>query len=261
MRLKRGAYLDPREAATASVGTIHGAVNIPFSEISEREHELPPREKLIEVVGPRALASETVAWLRSVERQGVAAKGWEAGKVGADNEILRLWEPQEFLAMILPELRAGSALDLACGSGREAVYMAAEDWDVMGVDSAPEVVARARGLEERYSPRRGAIDWREIDLERGENSFERKYDLITMFRYLHRPLFSRLREWLRPGGSVICETFTTRHRERYGRPARRAHVLETGELRGLFSGFEIQHYQEGWYGAAHTSRIWARLPK
>jgi hypothetical protein len=60
---------------------------------------------------------------------------------------------------------------------------------------------------------------------------------------------------------VLCETFTATHRERYGKPARAAHVLAPGELPRLLARFEIRHHSEAWRGRAHTARAWAVLPQ
>jgi tellurite methyltransferase len=160
---------------------------------------------------------------------------------------------------VLPELRPGRALDLACGSGRDAVFMAACGWSVTGVDVLPDALDRARDLARRCATAIEPIDWRQVDLEQGGEPPmpESCFDLIVGFRYLYRPLFAHFAAWLKPGGSVVYETFTTLHRERHGRPASDDHVLQPGELPGLLSGFEIRHFSEAWRGTAHTARIWA----
>ena len=67
----------------------------------------------------------------------------------------------------------------------------------------------------------------------------------------------RLPGWLKPGGSVLCETFTALHRQRHGKPARDVHVLQPDELPAFFDSFEIRAYSEEWRGEHHTARLWA----
>jgi SAM-dependent methyltransferase len=259
-RLVQRRLLDPRPAGEAARQPILDAVNIPFSELPNRVHELPPRQREFGVVGQEPLVREVVAWLREAGRRATAAATPAPHRAADDLELGHLWEPNVFLAETLPRFAAGRALELACGTGRDAIFMSSRGWDVTAVDILPDALALASKLEERYAPALRPIDWLERDLESGPLRFERVFDLITVVRYLHRPLFPRFRQWLRPGGSVLCETFTTRHRERHGRPSRDAHVLQLGELPELLEGFEIRHCSEQWRGRAHTARVWAVLP-
>ena len=57
-----------------------------------------------------------------------------------------------------------------------------------------------------------------------------EWELVLVFNFLWRPLFPRLVEALRPGGILLCESFTREHALAYGRPANPDHVLEPGEL-------------------------------
>lgn len=259
MRLVACRFLDPREADEAAREPIPGTVNIPFSELPQRMHELPPRDRDVCIVGPTDLARAVKGWLESRGRRAVipARPPAETGGTG----LGRLWEPTAFLQEVLPQLPAGRALDLACGAGRDAVFMSACGWDVTAVDLLPDALARGRELAARYAPTLRPIRWLALDLEKPAPALEGRFDLITAFRYLYRPLFRQLSRWLRPGGSVLCETFTTTHRARHGRPARAAHALRPGELPRLFEGFEIRHASEAWRGWAHTARVWAVLPK
>ncbi len=259
-RLVRRRLLDPRPANLAARDPIADAVNIPFSELPDRVYELPPREQELGVIGPAPLVREVVAWLTGAGRRATAVVAPVAPGESSAAELGHLWEPNAFLAEMLPRLPVGLALELACGTGRDAIFMASRGWDVTAVDVLPDALGRAREMAGRYAPALRTINWLESDLEAGAVRFERTFDLVTVIRYLHRPLFPRFREWLRPGGGVLYETYTTLHRERHGRPARDAHVLESGELPGLLAGFEIRHHSEAWRGRAHTARVWAVLP-
>ncbi len=260
-RLVRRRWLDPREADEAAARPIADAVNIPFSELPKRVHELPPRAEAFGVVGPAPLGEKVATWLATIGRRAVLADCWTPAPAEQRCDLGRLWEPTAFLSTMLPELPAGAALDLACGAGRDAIFMSSCGWDVTAVDVLPDALSRARELAARYAAALRPIRWLELDLEAAAPWFERAFDLIIVFRYLHRPLFARLHEWLRPGGSVLCETFTMVHRERYGKPSRATRVLMPGELPKLLAGFEIRHHSEGWRGRAHTARLWAVLPQ
>ncbi len=84
---------------------------------------------------------------------------------------------------------------------------------------------------------------------------------MSVFRFLDRRLYRRLHRLVRPGGTVLVETFTTLHRERHGKPARERFVLRPGELPGLLEGLEILDYSEAWRGRAHTARARAVRPR
>lgn len=268
MMLREGRFLDPREAGLAGEAPLAGAVNIPFAELSERTHELPPRDVEIGVVGPRELADRVVGWLVGHGRRArVVASDLDVGVGSGFCERLRLWRPNGWLEEVLPALRVGRALDVACGTGRDAVYLASMGWEVTAVDLLPDALERGRGLARGYGLD-GLIRWLRVDLERevpcvwGDGDWRvwddgGVYDLITGFRYLHRPMFGWLTGWLSDGGSLVYETFTEVHRGRFGRPTRAAHVLGAGELRGLLGGLSLRRYSEGWHGLAHTARAWA----
>jgi SAM-dependent methyltransferase len=259
-RLVHRRLLDPRPADEAARHPVAEAVNIPLAELPHRAHELPPRDRALGVVGPEPLVREAVDWLTQVGRRAHAANTPQPCRAPCAAEIGRLWEPNPFLAELLPRLAPARVLELACGTGRDAVFMASHGWSVTAVDVLPDALALGRKLAERYPVASEAIEWLEIDLEAAPPRFERVFDLIVVIRYLHRPLFARLHEWIQPEGSIVYETFTTTHRQRYGRPARDAHVLAPDELPGLLAGFEIRHHSEQWRGRAHTARVWAVRP-
>jgi SAM-dependent methyltransferase len=251
--------LDPRPADLASAEPLADAVNIPLVELPQRTHELPPRDEVVRVGGPRDLAERTADWLARHGREAAVAPAVPEPRAGEPGTIGRLWRPNAWLDEVANELTPRAALDLACGSGREAVFLAARGWSVVAVDVLPDALERARDLARRYAPHAQPIQWVEADLERATPGYGREFDLIVGFRFLHRPLFERFAQWLRPGGSVVWETFTTMHRDKHAKPLRDEYVLRAGELPKLLSGYEIRSYSESWRGDAHTARVWASL--
>lgn len=257
--LPRSRMLDPRDPQAAAGAPLADSVNIPFDALERRMHELPPRDQQIQVGGPRPLAERVVTWLRERGRSATVCESpaLDAAKTAAAPG--RLWEPTAMLAELLSQISAGSAADLACGAGRDAVYLAAAGWHVVGVDHLDSALERARELARHYCVGFDPPRWLRADLESEAFVLEQRVDLVTCFRFLHRPLWARIRQYLRPHGHVICETFTTEHRARHGKPHGAAFVLEAGELPELFPGFRIRHFSEDWRGHAHTARLWAQL--
>ncbi len=90
-------------------------------------------------------------------------------------------EPNAILVDVVAGLAAGSALDVACGDGANAVWLASQGWRVTAVDWSEAALAKARGTAEDAKVR---IDWVEADLL--EWSPSGTFDLVTIL-YLHLP--------------------------------------------------------------------------
>lgn len=253
-RLVARRLLDPRPAREAAATPIRDAVNIPLGELAERMHELPAAEEPISVAGPEQAVRSARAILSERGRRAEQAADWSFGRPPVD-EVGRLWSPTRFLEETAAGLRPGRALDLACGTGRDAVWLAAREWRVTAADWLPDALERGRALERRCAAAiQHPIEWREVDLEAPDARFPPEFDLVTIFRFLHRPLLARVAGWLRPEGRLVCETFTALHRARHGKPARDEHVLAPGELRELLVGLRVERCEETWRGAVHTAR-------
>jgi len=154
----------------------------------------------------------------------------------------------------------GKALDLACGEGRDALYLARLGYRVAAIDASAMALAKAARLADRHGVR---IEWRRLDLEAGYQPPAATFDVITCHNFLHRPLLAALPAALRPGGVLIYATFLD-GQEAYGRPANPAHLLHRGELARACADLEILDQQEGltiYRGeAAYRAAIVARRP-
>ena len=151
-------------------------------------------------------------------------------------------EPLPLLVRVVDGLKPGRALDLACGTGRHAIFLAERGWQVTAVDAShvgieiAKAVARVREVE---------VDWRVADLERTEFEIEAEfYDLIGVFYYLQRDLFQQIRAGLRPNGIAIAAIHMV-DESPDTKPMNPAFLLQPGELRAEFRGWEILHDYEG----------------
>ena len=136
-------------------------------------------------------------------------------------------EPTRLLAETAAKLKPGRALDLACGSGRNAIWLAEHGWQVTAVDRSPVTIP--------------GVDCRVADLEKHEFQIEEaSWDLIVVTYYLQRDLFEPIKRGVKRGGIVlaIVHIFEPGHeKSRFS--------LHPGELAKYFEGWEILHSYEG----------------
>ena len=180
---------------------------------------------------------------------------WDAKHGLAANDAAEA--PAGILMELWPLLPAGAALDLACGRGRNALFLAehgrhvtAVDWSGAALDILEER-AKALKIPVRRIPRldgakqvtRAGIDLLPADLEAVTLPANR-YSLILCVRYLQRSLFPQISRALRPGGMLLFETYTKAQLDFSGGPRDPAHLLNPGELRRAFPELEVVFYRE-----------------
>lgn len=128
-------------------------------------------------------------------------------------------------AALIPQ--GGEVLDLACGYGRHARFLASLGHRVEAVDRDATALATLAGI--------AGVTVREADLENGPwPYYQRRFDAIVVSRYLWRPLLPMLINGLSLGGVLIYETFME-GQQRYGKPENPAHLLRPGELLDLIA--------------------------
>lgn len=162
-------------------------------------------------------------------------------------------EPSKLLRRAVATLTPGRALDLACGAGRHAIFLAGLGWDVTAIDSSR---AGIEIMQQRTIESNVTIDAHIADLERGEFPIATEsYELICDFYYLQRDLFPQLRAGIKRGGTFVAaihlisdHPLEDASEDPLEDPlkARRnpAFLLAAGELRAEFRGWDITHYHE-----------------
>jgi SAM-dependent methyltransferase len=135
-------------------------------------------------------------------------------------------------ALIAP---GASVLDLAAGSGRHTLWLAARGCRVTAVDRDGEAL---RALSNR-------AEVVVADLESGPWPLAgRRFDAIVVTNYLWRALFPQLLAALADNGMLVYETFAANH-ETVGRPTRPEFLLRRGELLDAFRGLRIVAFEDG----------------
>ncbi len=135
-------------------------------------------------------------------RDSVDRKDWNQRYEG--DELLWTARPNSFLVEEIGALTPGRALDLACGEGRNAVWLAEQGWQVTGVDFADVALEKARLLAEQRGVR---VEWIRADLLEYAPPPE-AFELVIVF-YLQmppeplRPILARAAKAVTPGGTFL----------------------------------------------------------
>jgi SAM-dependent methyltransferase len=131
---------------------------------------------------------------------------WDA-RYGSVDQI---WSgnPNAQLVAQVSDLAPGAALDLGCGEGGDAIWLASRGWQVTAVDVSPVALARGARAAEAVGPEIAArIVWQQADMLtwRPPNG---QFDLISA-HFIHLPtaerlsLHARLAAGVRPGGALL----------------------------------------------------------
>ncbi|MBT1444269.1 methyltransferase domain-containing protein [Shewanella sp. JM162201] len=127
-------------------------------------------------------------------------------------------------------------LDLACGSGRNGLWFLEQGHQVSFIDRdlsalAPQIVTH---------PNASCL---QMDLEISPSPALGEFDVVLVFNYLHRPLFATLQASVVAGGLMVYETFT-HEQAKLGRPRNPNFLLNDGELKQRFTGWQLLYYGE-----------------
>ena len=164
--------------------------------------------------------------------------------------------PSPFLRSQLPRLPAGTVLDVAAGKGRHSLFLAANQFSVHAIDRDPgalsvlEAQAQQAGIKSLTTQ---IMDLEQDPLHPPDLGHE-CYEVIVVFFYLHRPLFPKLIQALKPGGMLLYETFLIDNHHLHQHPHRKEFCLERNELLHLLHGLRILHYEEGDHGDPASSQ-------
>jgi tellurite methyltransferase len=136
------------------------------------------------------------------------------------------------------QLPPGRALDLACGTGRNALWLAQRGWSVTAVDGSPTAIETLRSRAVQLGV---TVNTQIADLEKMEFSIDAVcWDLIAMCYYFQRDLLEPCKLGVVPGGCIVSIALLVEP-GKVNSPFR----LQPGELRGYFEGWEILHDREG----------------
>jgi len=247
----------------ASTGAITDAVD--YAAVAARVLEIGRKQPyvLLETLGESVMAmlfrefpvTRAKIWIRKV----LPPVDGVQGSVGVRLERMRPAmtldpAPALFLKDSLPLLPQGQALDIACGRGRNTLYLASHGFTVDAVDRDEQALADLKAAAAQHGLTTVTVRAMELeDTARPPAIPTAGYDVILGFFYLHRPIFPALCRALKPGGVLVYETFLVDNHLRRQHPRRREFCLEHNELLDLAHGLRILRYDEGEHADAHGS--------
>jgi 2-polyprenyl-3-methyl-5-hydroxy-6-metoxy-1,4-benzoquinol methylase len=149
--------------------------------------------------------------------------------------------PSAFMVEAVKSLKAGRALDVGTGQGRNALWLAQQGWDVTGIDISGAGLAAARANAGKVGRRIATVKTTYDAFDFGTGT----WDLIVMilsWAPVSDPAFvARLSASLRPGGVVVFEHVIDKPNAPFQKVV---HALQPNELRTCFKDFLIEQYEE-----------------
>lgn len=255
---------------------------VDYAQVAERVVELGAKEdcalletfaeKLLTMLFAEFPVERAKLWLRKLAPPLTQMTGSVGIKVERARMAHHVQQPEptpsRFLVQQLHRLPKGRALDVACGSGRHALYLAGLGFDVEAIDrDAENLTQLAATARQRHLPN---LTVKQVDLERPAEERPEfppgTYDVIVVCFYLHRPLFPWLIEALKPNGVLLYETFTIDNYFRHRHPRRWEFCLAHNELLRLTATLRVLSYDEGEHeggpgmGSAFTAQLIAQKP-
>ncbi|WP_051678536.1 methyltransferase domain-containing protein [Thiomicrospira pelophila] len=242
------AWLDCRSLQEYSAGHFPNAAFFSWPELQHRLNELPAAPANLGLIAPEAQLGLILTFLREkgykisacltdIEFANLKAPGLVVGV-----KSTRLWSPNPLLQQVneknlLTFLHSEplNALDLGCGGGRDAVYLAEQGWQVTAIDQQARVIQRAKTLAKHNGV---DVNWHCCDLRSQDCLPNQSFDLILMNRFLNRSLYPYMRAHTRPGGYVLISTFAE-GAEVFGSPKNPNLLIKKHELAKEFAEFEV----------------------
>jgi tellurite methyltransferase len=156
------------------------------------------------------------------------------------------------LIEMLPLIRPGLALDIAAGTGRNAIALAQAGFRVIGADFSRTAM---RTLAD--NARAAALPIAPIiaDLEGALPFHPASFDTVVNISFLDRGLVPHLKSLLRVGGLLFFDTFLI-DQAALGHPRDPRFLLRHYELREMLSDMELINYREGLVLYTAEKRAW-----
>lgn len=166
---------------------------------------------------------------------------WDA-KYLKKSQLLKPRDASENLQDATQHCKGKNALDLACGAGRNSIYLAKQGFSVDATDIA-KIAIDALNDDAKKNNLSAKINTNLIDLDTYEIQHN-KYDLIVMANFLNRELIKKAQIALKKDGILFVETYMI-NSENEKMKSDLNNLLQSNELKLILNNsFEILYYDE-----------------
>jgi len=162
----------------------------------------------------------------------------------------------EYILPLFP--RGGSALDLAGGAGRHAIWLAKQGWEVTLIDISETGVEQARQNAGTLASHIHVVVDDLTHFKAAQTHFdgyketgcketglkEASFNVVMAFFYLRREIFNEVVAAVRPGGLLVYKTYLKAQAKLPRGPKNSEHMLDPGELLQLAAGLKVLHSRE-----------------
>lgn len=158
------------------------------------------------------------------------------------SELLRPRDASVNIKKFVERSTGAKALDLACGAGRNTIYLAKQGYEVDALDIAA-IALEALTVEAHREEVTSLVNAQLSDLDSFSPDSE-SYELIIMMNFLDRALIERVKEGLKREGLFIVETYMN-DLINEKRDSHVENLLKKEELRSIFDeGYDVLFYEE-----------------
>lgn len=149
--------------------------------------------------------------------------------------------PDKFLVKNLHLLKTGKLADIACGDGRNAIFLAKNGFEVTGFDFSDFGLMRLRNFEKVESVKIKTVSCNLEDY--GFANFQNYFDTVLVSHFLLRgDFFERISGILKPDGTLVYTTFNLKQHENFG--FNKDFCLQENELLAVFKGFDLIKFEK-----------------
>ncbi|WP_038126280.1 methyltransferase domain-containing protein [Thiomicrorhabdus sp. Milos-T2] len=261
---KADGILDLRSLEDYKAGHLNNSTWLSINDLPESLNALPAAPASLYLVGDKDQIEAASLLLDSKSYQVTgslviesqkAMQQWAnklPGLVENGSQSKTLWSPsllvKEFVDLIHNQsLTFGevdkvgkvvyrpSVLDIGCGGGRDAIFLAKNRMNVIAIDHEAKVLKRAKALSSLSGT---SVKFKCCDIKKQGCLPEQQFDLITVVRFLNRDMYDYIKKATRPGGFVLFQTFVEGV-EQFSSPKNPNFILGKTELAEVFAGFNI----------------------
>lgn len=243
--------IDLRSAPEFNSGHLTGASHFYIQELNDRLFELPQKNVPLRLIGSQQSLQSAYQQLTQKGYQVAACLQWDLSLcehliqqnlLVKGSHSVTLWSPAPLVELFqqrFAKLSTGNqGLDIACGSGRDSIYLARNGWQMTAIDYSAKAINNLKKLSTSHQVEVNSFC---LDFEKNLTAFElmqEKYHLILVNRYLYRPLLPIIKSKLAAGGLLVYQTFL-KGSEKFRGPKKARFLLRPGELANTFNDMDI----------------------